>query len=200
MGDLRTVVIIEKNLLIQAGLESIISELPRLVILGFYTGDEPNLNVLLAKQDPDILFLNPQCLDVPVATFLNQIKGKTNPLIFGLLDDDAPESLKSPFADRLMFSDNKQQIQNKIQERGNLNSDSHEKAQVLSSREITILKHVVLGLTNQEIADKLFLSVHTVMTHRKNINKKLGIKTVSGLMVYALMNQLVSMEDLGDKI
>ncbi|MBE0651696.1 MAG: response regulator transcription factor [Bacteroidales bacterium] len=200
MGDLRTVVIIEKNLLIQAGLESILSELPRLVIIGFYTGDEPNLNVLLTKQDPDIMFLNPQCLDVPAANFLNQLKGKINPLIFGLLDDNAPESLKSPFADRLMFSDNKQQIQNKIQERCNLNNDPHDKAQVLSSREITILKHVVLGLTNQEIADKLFLSVHTVMTHRKNINKKLGIKTVSGLMVYALMNQLVSMEDLGDKI
>ncbi len=200
MGDLRTVVIIEKNLLIQAGLESIISELPRLVILGFFTGDEPNLNVLLAKQNPDILFLNPQCLDLPVASFLNQIKHKINPLIFGLLDDEVSESLKSPFADRLMFSDNKQQIQHKIRERCGLDNEAPEKEQVLSAREVTILKHVVLGLTNQEIADKLFLSVHTVTTHRKNINKKLGIKTVSGLMVYALMNQLVSMEELGDEI
>jgi DNA-binding CsgD family transcriptional regulator len=200
MGELHTAVVIENNLLIQAGLESIISELPRLVILEFYTGDEPNLTVLLAKQEPDIIFLNPECLDVQVTTFLNELKGKINPQIFGILDDNAPESVKSPFADRLLSSDNKQQIQNKIRTRCGLDNESPEKEQVLSAREITILKHVVLGLTNQEIADKLFLSVHTVTTHRKNINKKLGIKTVSGLMVYALMNQLVSMDELGDKI
>lgn len=200
MGDLQTAVVIEKNLLIQAGLESIISELPRLVILNFYTGNESNLTTLLAKQDPDIIFLNPQCLEMPVATFLNDLKNKINPLIFGILDDHAPESVKSPFADRLLYSDNKQQIQNKIRSRCGLDNNLQEKEQILSAREITILKHVVLGLTNQEIADKLFLSVHTVTTHRKNINKKLGIKTVSGLMVYALMNQLVSMDELGDKI
>jgi DNA-binding CsgD family transcriptional regulator len=42
----------------------------------------------------------------------------------------------------------------------------------------------------------LFLSVHTVTTHRKNITKKLGIKTVSGLTVYALLNKIIKMDDL----
>jgi len=53
-----------------------------------------------------------------------------------------------------------------------------------------------MGLTNQEIADKLFLSVHTVMTHRKKITRKLGIKTVSGLTVFALMNKLVDIREV----
>ena len=66
----------------------------------------------------------------------------------------------------------------------------------LSGREVEILQHVASGLTNQEIADTLFLSVHTVTTHRKNITKKLGIKSVSGLTVYALMNKLVSPLDI----
>jgi len=53
-----------------------------------------------------------------------------------------------------------------------------------------------LGLTNQEVAEKLFISVHTVMTHRKNITKKLGIKTVSGLTVYALLNKVIEIQDI----
>jgi len=61
----------------------------------------------------------------------------------------------------------------------------------LSEREKEIVRNVALGLTNQEIGDALFISTHTVITHRKNIVKKLGIKTVSGLTVYAIFNNLV---------
>ncbi len=63
---------------------------------------------------------------------------------------------------------------------------------VLSEREITILKEVALGLTNKEISDRLCISMHTVITHRKNITAKLGIKTISGLTVYAILNNIIS--------
>ncbi len=69
----------------------------------------------------------------------------------------------------------------------------------LSEREKEILRHVALGLTNSEIAEKLFISQHTVIAHRKNITSKLGIKTISGLTVYALLNDLISMSDV-DKL
>jgi len=52
------------------------------------------------------------------------------------------------------------------------------------------------GKTNKEIADDLFLSIHTVVTHRKNITNKLGIKSISGLTVYAIINGFVAMEDV----
>lgn len=57
----------------------------------------------------------------------------------------------------------------------------------LSSREVDVLKCVALGMSNKEIADKLFISIHTVITHRKNINAKLDIKSTSGLTIYAIM-------------
>ena len=66
----------------------------------------------------------------------------------------------------------------------------------LSEREITILKKVAVGKTNKEIADDLFLSIHTVITHRKNITNKLGIKPISGLTVYAIINGFVAMEEV----
>lgn len=61
----------------------------------------------------------------------------------------------------------------------------------LSDREKNVLKLVAKGMTNKEVAEALFLSPHTVITHRKNITKKLGIQTVSGLTVYALINNLI---------
>lgn len=61
----------------------------------------------------------------------------------------------------------------------------------LSHREAEVLRQVASGLTNKEIADRLNISASTVITHRKNITAKLGIKSVSGLSLYAMMNGLV---------
>ena len=62
---------------------------------------------------------------------------------------------------------------------------------VLSPREKEIVTLVAEGYINKEIADKLGLSVFTVTTHRKNISQKLGIRSIAGLTVYAMMNGLV---------
>ena len=52
------------------------------------------------------------------------------------------------------------------------------------------------GMTNKEIAGQLYLSTHTVITHRRNISKKLQIHSPSGLTIYAIMNKLVELEDI----
>lgn len=61
----------------------------------------------------------------------------------------------------------------------------------LTSREKEVLKLVATGHSNKMIADLLFISIHTVISHRKNITKKLGIKSISGLTVYAIINNLI---------
>lgn len=61
----------------------------------------------------------------------------------------------------------------------------------LSAREKDILICVAKGLINKEIADLYNISIHTVITHRRNITRKTGIKTVAGLTVYALLNNLI---------
>ena len=58
----------------------------------------------------------------------------------------------------------------------------------LSVREIEVLRLIAKGLINKEIAQKLNISLTTVISHRKNITEKLGIKTVSALTIYAIMN------------
>ncbi|MGL4595889.1 MAG: response regulator transcription factor, partial [Bacteroidia bacterium] len=61
----------------------------------------------------------------------------------------------------------------------------------ISSREIEIIQLVAEGMTNKEIADRLFLSTHTVTTHRKNIMSKLGVNNTAGLVLYAIRNQII---------
>jgi DNA-binding NarL/FixJ family response regulator len=65
----------------------------------------------------------------------------------------------------------------------------------LSDREIDVLKLLTAGNSNKEIADKLNISTHTVISHRKNISQKTGIKSVSGLTIYAVVKNLINLED-----
>jgi DNA-binding CsgD family transcriptional regulator len=62
----------------------------------------------------------------------------------------------------------------------------------LTKREIAVLVQVAKGMTSKEIADKLNVSTNTVITHRKNISRKTGIKSVAGLTVYAMLNNLIT--------
>lgn len=63
--------------------------------------------------------------------------------------------------------------------------------ETLTSREVEVLREISTGKTQKEIADCLSISVSTVITHKKNISSKLGIRSVSGLTLYAMMNGII---------
>lgn len=73
--------------------------------------------------------------------------------------------------------------------------DQNVSQDILSERETDVLKLLANGLTNKEIADKLNISTNTVITHRKNISQKTGIKSVSGLTIFAVVQQIVTIDD-----
>ena len=66
----------------------------------------------------------------------------------------------------------------------------------LSQREKEIIRCVVKGLSNKEIAEELFISIHTVITHRRNIARKLEIHSPTLLTVYAIVNKLVDISEV----
>ena len=70
----------------------------------------------------------------------------------------------------------------------------------LTQREIDVLRLIAKGYINKEIAEKLNISFNTVLSHRKNITTKLGIKSASGLGFYAIMNGYISESDLTNSL
>ena len=67
---------------------------------------------------------------------------------------------------------------------------------VLTDREIEVMSLIVQGYINKEIADKLNIGLATVITHRKNIMDKLGMKSVSALTIYAVMHGYVDINKI----
>lgn len=72
--------------------------------------------------------------------------------------------------------------------------------ELLSQREKEIIVCVVKGMTNKQIAEQLYISTHTVITHRRNIASKLQIHSPAGLTIYAIVHKLVELDDVKDTI
>ena len=91
------------------------------------------------------------------------------------------------------IEDAKSKIYELIESYLGVNNGAEESKRItsLTDREIEVVKLVANGKTNKEIADSLYISIHTVISHRKNITEKLGIKSISGLTVYAILNNLI---------
>jgi len=190
-------IVAEPSYLIRKGITSIINRIEHASVIK-EVDDLEEINSIILKYTPDFLVLN-----LNLYSHLNDFRNSSIKLDLGtrgiaintgfsdeLLDDVS-------FREVINLGDTKAEIFEKIT---NLILETDKGKIVpgiineLSEREKTILMHVAKGLTNKEIADKLFLSTHTVITHRKNITTKLGIKTISGLTVYAILNNIISLE------
>lgn len=191
-----TTVLIESSYLLRSGMDDLLKEFQGVYLSEVFDGSEKNLLKKVKALKPDCIIINPDTLPDALNSFVLSLSNEAT--IIGLISKKTPDHIKSRFANTLDIKDGKHDLMNTLNRIiGSKNGKkSTEKNQTLTEREITILKYITLGLTNQEIAEKLFLSVHTVMTHRKNITKKLGIKTVSGLTVYALLNKIIEIQDI----
>jgi DNA-binding CsgD family transcriptional regulator len=149
----------------------------------------------IVKKNPAINFiiLSEDILPSPKNASLEVIKSYCPYIKFLILGDEIIENCQcSRF---VLNNDMQKEVLGKFQDfffepeipDGNYNDNT-----LLSEREIDVLKLVAQGYSNKETADKLCISINTVITHRKNITDKLGIKTIAGLTVYAMMNNLIS--------
>ena len=102
------------------------------------------------------------------------------------------------YNDSFTIYDDVEQISTKIAKLLSEDSDKDQSAENenLSQREKEIIVGVVKGLTNKEIADKLCLSIHTVITHRRNVSRKLHIHSPAGLTIFAILKGLAELDDI----
>lgn len=155
-----------------------------------------NLADLVSRYNPGVLVVNPGMVDNQFRDRLKTGIGQ-RPRLAAIVYSFHDESVLEVFDELIQINDTRLKILKKFQNLLNKGpSDSREAEHGLSPREIEVLRELVRGLSNKEISDKLFISTHTVMSHRKNIIQKLNIKSVAGLTVYAILNKIIKMEDL----
>jgi len=162
-----------------------------------YSGSQRNLCEKIISRKPEFVIIDPESLNEKLIRLLRELNDEKDIKVIGIISSTSNQNIISKFSYTLNIQDNKYQLVEALQKIvGKRNKEEPGNEHLLSKRETEILQQLAMGLTNQEIADKLFLSVHTVMTHRKKITRKLGIKTVSGLTVFALMNKLVDIREV----
>lgn len=194
-----SVIIAEKSYLIRKGLVSTLLEFP---CIGQVTesDDEESLLEYLENESHQVCFINPSILGSQGVIKVNKHGLKKGRVMVAIIPSES--SIKAHlehFAEFILLDEKKSQLVKKMDDlftRIINRRPEFENSSGLSVREKNILRHIALGYTNKEIGEKLFISTHTVVTHRKNITRKLGIKTVSGLTVYAIFNKIVEMDEI----
>ena len=156
--------------------------------------DTPDhLSEKILSSDVNILIINPILLGYSEKDLPTQLTKEYPQLsVIALVTNYIEESALRIYDGVIEINDSKLKVINKLNQVAQSNDKADKQDDVeLSKREIDVLVAVAKGLMNKEIADQMNISIHTVISHRKNISRKTGIKSVSGLTVYALLNNLI---------
>jgi DNA-binding NarL/FixJ family response regulator len=193
----KKIMIVEPSPIVQEGLKNIIQRIQDFTVDAFYF-DTNRLTEHLLARIPDLLLFNPCLLDPSSRRNIRQLYGINDECSLVAIEYSfVDKEIRDQFDAEISINDNDTRIQNKLQAlKRNEKTERKNESEELTDRENEILVAIARGLTNKEIAEKYYISIHTVISHRKNIVKKTGIKSVSGLTVYALLNNLISYNDI----
>lgn len=162
----------------------------------FEASDIKTLADILKQNKIDLLIVNPTFGGILNPSDLRQMSLNPQLKIYAIELGKLSPQVLSLYDDHLHITDDIHEIKCKVKQTFSISHSPVEEKESLSSREKEIVSYVVKGYTNQEIADKLFLSIHTVITHRRNIAKKLEIHSATGLTIYAIVNKIVELADI----
>ena len=198
MGRSVKIVVFEPSLIIRSGVLAVLRRLPSLDIQIEEITDVAQLPSSLRWHKPDILIVNPS---VTARFSIPQLKAETERLrIVALLNSLADEEAMKLYDETVTVYDTADRIAEKIMRLTGSEHNRDNNTNALSVREKEIVVGVVKGLTNKQIADSLFISTHTVITHRRNIAAKLQIHSAAGLTIYAIVNKLVEFDEISSLI
>ena len=192
------ILLIIPSAVVAKGLEQVFSDLGEFSVTGNLTDLSHGALSRIRNFAADVLIVDPSVFDVesraharsliaeytdmPVVAMLTSLQGEDSLRQYDAVIDlyEAPSNL--------VFK-----VRSALESAG---ESPRPEGEELSVREKDILVCVAKGMLNKEIADLYNISIYTVITHRKNITRKTGIKTVAGLTVYALLNNLIDINSV----
>ena len=177
--------IVEPSELIIEGLKSFLEGQIRFKVLEPEMSAD-NLTERLLAARPDIVLINPTLVD-NVARLRGEHPMAIVALVYQYVERDALKSYDAVVDIR----DSRAEVIETLAQVSPGEATTGKNNYELTKRETAVLVQLAQGKTNKEIADALNVSVHTVISHRKNITHKTGIKSVAGLTVYAMLNNLI---------
>ena len=190
---LKKVLLIMPSKIVARGIESVLGELGEFRVEGILTDLSRTSESHLKNMDVDVIIIDPCVFDyVSRGSGRSRIAEYSDAAVVALQTIPMNAEDFKPYDGTVNIFDDPVTVVRKLREacsshHENPDAESHD----LSAREKEILVCVAKGMLNKEIADVCNLSIHTVITHRKNITRKTGIKTVAGITVYALLHNLI---------
>ncbi|MFT4223371.1 response regulator transcription factor [Dysgonomonas sp.] len=155
-----------------------------------------NISYQIDILQPDAVLINPMLLGHTRQDIRQQLNlGKQTAiiaLVYNLIDEQFYRSYDAV----IRINDSESKIESTLLNCLNKEPDSSGDQEELSDREKEILISVVKGMSNKEIAEYHNISIHTAITHRRNITRKLKVHSISGLTIYAIINKLVDISEI----
>lgn len=190
------IAVAETSMIVRSGLVAILKRLPDLNVQTVEITSIEGLQHCMEAHQPEILIVNPQFEGWFDLEAFKQQYARQDMKIVSLICTVVDANQLKGYDESINLFDDLDAVAHKISTLMNVNEEEDSDQNSLSQREKEIIGCVVSGMTNKEIAEQLFISVHTVITHRRNITRKLQIHSAAGLTIYAIVNKLVELSEV----
>ena len=199
------IVVADTSVIIRSGVSAVLKRIPNLDVHPVEVTSTEALGNYANLHRPDMVIINPAFdgwFNLPA--FKGQHPRREGVKYVALLSSVTNNNVLKEYDERFSICDDLDIIAAKLNGLMRTDEESDEEkeseADTLSQREKEIVTCIVKGMTNKAIAEQLFLSIHTVITHRRNIARKLQIHSSAGLTIYAIVNKLVELSDIKEKL
>jgi DNA-binding NarL/FixJ family response regulator len=192
------ILVADPSPIVRAGVIALCRHTMRKGIQPFEAASSKEMEQVLCRQNPDILLVNPNYWGTVNYAKIQDANVANNAKKIALVYAPVDETILKQFDETISIFDTEEQIAQKIAQLLEIKQVKEAPAtpEPVSQREKEIIACVAKGMTNKDIAEKFFLSLHTVITHRRNIARKLEVRSVAGLTIYAIVNKLVTLDEI----
>ena len=191
----KVLAVAETSYIIRKGLVYVLSQLSsvRKVV---ELREMENISYQIDILQPDAVLINPMLLGHTRQDIRQQLNLRKQTAIIALVYNLIDEQFYRSYDAVIRINDSESKIESTLLNCLNKDQDSTGDQEELSDREKEILISVVKGMSNKEIAEYHNISIHTAITHRRNITRKLKVHSISGLTIYAIINKLVDISEI----